>query len=140
MAEYFSVIPAELGLSAHLSGPVLAEATVLRYASGWHSKRARDSLSQTAERHDMSLGAAEATTTGVWRRYPSIYEINTWAWLSDQGEKYRRPLDLSSVQALVQIPWLDARHKTWHLSDPVSNELYERDGDDMLSKGARPLN
>ena len=33
----------------------------------------------------------------VWPRYPSLYEINTWVWLSDLSEKYRKPIDLCSV-------------------------------------------
>src|SRR5215475_15363743 len=33
----------------------------------------------------------------TWPKYPSIYEINTWVWLSELGEKLGRPVDLSSV-------------------------------------------
>jgi hypothetical protein len=32
-----------------------------------------------------------------WPRYPSLYEINTWVWLSDLSEKYGRKIDLASV-------------------------------------------
>src|SRR6201992_1775438 len=33
----------------------------------------------------------------LWPRYPSVYEIDTWAWLSDLSEKYGKPIDLASV-------------------------------------------
>src|ERR1700748_3223087 len=33
----------------------------------------------------------------LWPRYPSLYEINTWVWLSDLSEKYGKPIDLASV-------------------------------------------
>lgn len=33
----------------------------------------------------------------VWPRYPSIYEINTWVWLSEMSHKYARTVDLFSV-------------------------------------------
>lgn len=33
----------------------------------------------------------------VWPRYPSIYEINTWVWLSDMSQKYGKTVDLFSV-------------------------------------------
>jgi glycosidase len=33
----------------------------------------------------------------VWPRYPSLYEINTWVWLSDLSAKYGKPIDLASV-------------------------------------------
>jgi hypothetical protein len=32
-----------------------------------------------------------------WPRYPTIYEINTWVWLSELSEKYGISVDLSSV-------------------------------------------
>ena len=34
-----------------------------------------------------------------WPKYPTIYEINTWVWLSDLTTKYGKPIDLSSVPA-----------------------------------------
>ena len=33
----------------------------------------------------------------VWPRYPTLYEINTWVWLSELGLKNGRPVDLGSV-------------------------------------------
>jgi len=38
-----------------------------------------------------------ATARSVWPRYPSLYEINTWVWLSGLSEKYSKPIDLASV-------------------------------------------
>ncbi len=32
-------------------------------------------------------------------RYPVIFEINTWVWLSEFGKKYGKPVDLGSVPA-----------------------------------------
>ncbi len=32
-----------------------------------------------------------------WPKYPLIYEINTWVWLRELGQKYQRPLTLASV-------------------------------------------
>ena len=36
-------------------------------------------------------------TMPAWTRYPTIYEINTWVWLSDLEQKYGKKVDLSSV-------------------------------------------
>ena len=33
----------------------------------------------------------------VWPRYPTLYEINTWVWLSELGVKTGKPVDLGSV-------------------------------------------
>jgi hypothetical protein len=35
----------------------------------------------------------------MWPRYPTLYEINTWVWLSELSKKAGKPLDLSSVPA-----------------------------------------
>jgi hypothetical protein len=49
----------------------------------------------------MSAILAEPRTAlqaiSVWPRYPSIYEINTWVWLTDLGQKYGIKVDLFSV-------------------------------------------
>jgi hypothetical protein len=33
----------------------------------------------------------------VWPRYPTLYEINTWVWLNDLSQRYKTPINLSSV-------------------------------------------
>ena len=35
----------------------------------------------------------------AWHPYPSLYEINTWVWLSELRQKYREAVELSSVPA-----------------------------------------
>src|SRR6478752_7097271 len=35
-----------------------------------------------------------------WPRYPTIFEINTWVWLSSLSKKYGIHLDLGSVPAM----------------------------------------
>ncbi|HEX3094082.1 MAG TPA: alpha-amylase family glycosyl hydrolase [Candidatus Angelobacter sp.] len=32
-----------------------------------------------------------------WPKYPVIYEINTWVWLGELSQKYRRPVTLATV-------------------------------------------
>jgi hypothetical protein len=34
-----------------------------------------------------------------WRRYPTLYEINTWVWLGELSARADRPVDLGSVPA-----------------------------------------
>ena len=36
-------------------------------------------------------------TMSVWPQYPTLYEINTWVWLSELSLKTGRPVDLGSV-------------------------------------------
>jgi hypothetical protein len=35
----------------------------------------------------------------VWPRYPALYEISTWVWLTNLSKKYGKNIDLSSVPA-----------------------------------------
>ena len=42
---------------------------------------------------------AVPSDVSVWPRYPSVYEINTWVWLSELSHKYGKAVDLSSVPA-----------------------------------------
>jgi len=37
------------------------------------------------------------SASSAWRRFPSVYEINTWVWLSELSHKYGKPINLSSV-------------------------------------------
>ena len=38
-----------------------------------------------------------ASAVSAWPRYPKLYEINTWVWLSDLSEKYGKSIDLGTV-------------------------------------------
>jgi hypothetical protein len=33
----------------------------------------------------------------VWPWFPTLYEINTWVWLSELGQRYGKNVNLSSV-------------------------------------------
>lgn len=40
---------------------------------------------------------ATAAPLSVWPRYPSLYEMSTWLWLSELSQTYGKQVDLSSV-------------------------------------------
>jgi hypothetical protein len=48
----------------------------------------------SVERTPSEAGAA------VWPRFPVLYEINTWIWLSELSGRYSKPIDLSCVPAI----------------------------------------
>jgi hypothetical protein len=52
----------------------------------------------------MSAALAEPSAVlqavSVWPQYPSIYEINTWVWISDLTQKYGKNLELSCVPSV----------------------------------------
>jgi hypothetical protein len=37
------------------------------------------------------------TVVSAWAPYPTVYEINTWVWLTDLSQKYGRTVNLLSV-------------------------------------------
>jgi len=51
----------------------------------------------------MSTTLAEPSTVlhgvSAWERYPSVYQINTWVWLTDLSQEYGTIVNLASVPA-----------------------------------------
>lgn len=49
----------------------------------------------------MTVAVAETLTSlkriSVWPRFPVSYEINTWVWLSQLSQKYKKRINLASV-------------------------------------------
>ena len=48
----------------------------------------------------MSTTLVERTQTthvSAWKQYPTLYEVNTWVWLTDLSQKYGKTINLSSV-------------------------------------------
>jgi alpha amylase-like protein len=40
-----------------------------------------------------------STRVSLWPKYPTVYEINAWVWLSELSRKFTRDINLSSVPA-----------------------------------------
>jgi hypothetical protein len=47
--------------------------------------------------HETLNAPASLSHSPVWPSNPSIYEINTWVWLTDLSKKFGKPIDLASV-------------------------------------------
>ena len=45
----------------------------------------------------LAKSAITVPAQSVWPRYPTLYEINTWVWVSELSQKLGRNIDLSSV-------------------------------------------
>jgi hypothetical protein len=71
-----------------------------------------------------------------WPDNASFQNLVAWTW-ELAGEFYLIVVNLSDccVQAHVQVPWRDVGGTAWHLVDLLSDAIYERDGDEMLSPG-----
>jgi hypothetical protein len=71
-----------------------------------------------------------------WPDNPSFQHLVAWSWVKDDDRRLI-VVNLSdgAVQARVQVPWTEIRGLTWCLADALSDARYDRDGDDMLSRG-----
>ncbi|MBV8672421.1 MAG: alpha-amylase, partial [Acidobacteriaceae bacterium] len=71
-----------------------------------------------------------------WPDNSSFLNLIAWGWHQDD-ERYIVVVNLSDspAQAQVRIPWRDISGKNWRLTDVLSGESFDRDGDSMLSPG-----
>jgi hypothetical protein len=71
-----------------------------------------------------------------WPDNASFENLVAWSWAKDD-ERYLIVVNLSdsTVEARVQVPWVDARGANWDLNDVLSGASYERKGDEIVSPG-----
>ena len=92
----------------------------------------------------LRLLACEALRNGAWRLcdragWPdnaSYQNLVAWCWRSAEERRVIVVnLSPSQAQGLVQLPWDDLKGRTWRMTDFVSEEQFEREGDDLCSRG-----
>jgi glycosidase len=71
-----------------------------------------------------------------WYDNQSYLNIISWCRAMDE-ERYLVVVNFSgeTSQALVRVPWDELRGKTWRLTDALSEETFERSGDQMGGPG-----
>ena len=71
-----------------------------------------------------------------WPDNASFQNLVAWSWLNDD-ERYLIVINLSECpsQARVRVTWGDTGGARWNLIDVLSDRIYERDGDELLSPG-----
>jgi hypothetical protein len=81
-------------------------------------------------------GAWRLCERSGWPDNQSCQSILSWCWLKD-AERYLVVVHFGqgSAQARVHVPWDELRGKTWRLHDVLSDEVYERSGDEMRDTG-----
>jgi len=69
-----------------------------------------------------------------WPDNPSFQNLLAWSWQLD-GDRYLIVVNLSDspAQGRIKTPW--AAQGPWIFTDALSNLIYERDGDEMLTSG-----
>jgi hypothetical protein len=71
-----------------------------------------------------------------WSDNASDQNVVAWRWNKD-GDKYLVVINLSDFpsQAMVKVAFDELRGKQWRLTDVLSGEVYDRNGDGLLSPG-----
>jgi hypothetical protein len=71
-----------------------------------------------------------------WPDNATHRNILSWCW-ELEGERRLVVINFSDAasQAMVRSPWDDLRGRVWRLSDPLSGESFERDGDGLARHG-----
>lgn len=71
-----------------------------------------------------------------WPDNSSFQNILVWCWTKDE-ERFLIIINFSdkASQAIVNVAWNEMRGKNWRLHDALSNEFYDRSGNDMLEDG-----
>jgi len=71
-----------------------------------------------------------------WPDNPSYQNLVAWNWLKGE-DRYLIIVNLSdtSVQGRVRVPWSEIRGQTLHLVDMLSDNAFDRSGDEMEGAG-----
>ena len=71
-----------------------------------------------------------------WPDNSSFQNLVAWCWIGDT-DRYLIIVNLSDTQSqgLVKVPWEDLQERTCHLTDALSVETYDRDGNEMRAPG-----
>jgi hypothetical protein len=71
-----------------------------------------------------------------WPDNQTCLNVLAWCWVKDD-ERYLIVINFrqEAAQARVHVPWDELRGKTWRLNDVLSDESYDRSGDEMRDAG-----
>lgn len=95
-------------------------------------------LLSTVADHGVRAGAWRLLEAGGWSDNQSCRNLVAWSWEGDPGEdRHVIVVNLSGQQADGRIPldWADLPGRSWHLTDLLTQDIYERDGHELASPG-----
>jgi hypothetical protein len=95
-----------------------------------------DHLLQATHRDVFRNGEWRLCERSGWPDNQSCQHLLTWCWAKGD-ERFLVVLNFchETVQARVHVPWDELRGKQWRLSDLLSDESYDRSGDEMRDAG-----
>jgi len=93
-------------------------------------------LLKATHRDVFRSGAWRLCERSGWPDNQSYQRVLSWCWAQDD-ERYLVVIHFGddTAQARVQVPWDEPRGRTWRLDDALSDEAYDRSGDEMREAG-----
>jgi hypothetical protein len=81
-------------------------------------------------------GAWQLCERSGWPDNQSCLSVLAWCW-SKAGERFLVVIHFGDggAQARIRLPWDDLSGKTWRLDDALSDEAYDRSGDELRDTG-----
>ncbi len=85
---------------------------------------------------DLRAGEWRLCDCTGWPDNQSYEQLVSWCW-RDADARHLVVVNLSSgsAQGRVQLPWDDLRDRRWELTDRLSGQAFERDGDELAGDG-----
>ncbi len=87
--------------------------------------------------HQVRAGTWRLLEATGWPDNDSCRNLLAWSWAADPGSRHVVVVNLSGTQAQGRIPlsWPDLPGRGWRLTDILTEDVFERDGDEMAGPG-----
>jgi len=88
--------------------------------------------------HRVRSGTWQLLAADGWPDNQSCRNLVAWSWTADNGGgRYVTVVNLSSQPAQARIPldWKDLPGRGWRLTDLLSEQVFDRDGDELAYPG-----
>jgi hypothetical protein len=87
--------------------------------------------------HQVRAGTWQLLQATGWPDNNSCRNLLAWSWAADRGSRHVVVINFSGAPAQGRIPlsWPDLPGRGWRLTDILTEDVFERDGDEMASPG-----
>jgi hypothetical protein len=101
--------------------------------AGWYRR-----LLAVVARQRVRTGEWRLLQAGGWPGSQSSRNLVAWSWAGESGgNRHVVVVNLSGepAEGLVPLDWPDLRGRGWRLADLLTDEVFERDGEDLAGAG-----
>jgi hypothetical protein len=87
--------------------------------------------------HQVRAGTWQLLEATGWPDNDSCRNLLAWCWVADRGSRHVIVINFSGAPAQGRIPlsWPNLPGRSWRLTDILTGDVFERDGDEMVGPG-----